>query len=204
MAADGDCHHLCKLMAPVRHRWSINDVIGGIRYTVMPSDCSPMRFGIRSSGRQHSLKCAKGKRCRSVCTVVQQEEVESIPASSYECTIVYCVFRVETKYGYITINRNLKLDVIRFADDLVLLATSEDDLQWITNQGLKQGCPLSRCLFNIYINALIKDWEIDLATHFMIDNKPLKTLLYADDVIILANTEDNLQMNRSLQKGDKS
>ncbi|KAJ4451170.1 hypothetical protein ANN_02612, partial [Periplaneta americana] len=48
MAADGDCHHLCKLMAPVRHRWSINDVIGGIRNTVMPSDCSPMRFGIRS------------------------------------------------------------------------------------------------------------------------------------------------------------
>ncbi|KAJ4446830.1 hypothetical protein ANN_13528 [Periplaneta americana] len=41
MAADGDCHHLCKLMAPVRHRWSINDVIGGIRNTVMPSDCSP-------------------------------------------------------------------------------------------------------------------------------------------------------------------
>ncbi|KAJ4446719.1 hypothetical protein ANN_13416 [Periplaneta americana] len=38
------------------------------------------------------------------------------------------------------------------------------------------------------------DWEIDLATHFMIDNKPLNTLLYADDVIILANTEDNLQM----------
>ncbi|KAJ4446738.1 hypothetical protein ANN_13435 [Periplaneta americana] len=28
-------------MAPVRHRWSINDVIGGIRNTVMPSDCSP-------------------------------------------------------------------------------------------------------------------------------------------------------------------
>ncbi|KAJ4434719.1 hypothetical protein ANN_23287 [Periplaneta americana] len=28
-------------MAPVRHRWSINDVIGGIRNTVIPSDCSP-------------------------------------------------------------------------------------------------------------------------------------------------------------------
>ncbi|KAJ4425746.1 hypothetical protein ANN_27942 [Periplaneta americana] len=48
MAADGACHHLCKLMAQVRHRWSINDVIGGIRNTVMPSDCSPVRFGIRS------------------------------------------------------------------------------------------------------------------------------------------------------------
>ncbi|KAJ4449704.1 hypothetical protein ANN_01108 [Periplaneta americana] len=35
MAADGDCHHLCKLMAPVLHRWSINDVIGGIRNTMV-------------------------------------------------------------------------------------------------------------------------------------------------------------------------
>ncbi|KAJ4450351.1 hypothetical protein ANN_01772 [Periplaneta americana] len=41
MATDGDCHYLWKLMAPVQHRWSINDVIGGIRNTVMPSDCSP-------------------------------------------------------------------------------------------------------------------------------------------------------------------
>ncbi|KAJ4431957.1 hypothetical protein ANN_20566 [Periplaneta americana] len=48
MAADGDCHHLCKLMAPVRHRWSISDVIVEIRNTVMPSDCSALRFGIRS------------------------------------------------------------------------------------------------------------------------------------------------------------
>ncbi|KAJ4436380.1 hypothetical protein ANN_19012 [Periplaneta americana] len=33
MAADGDCHHLCKLMEPVRHRWSISDVIVEIRNT---------------------------------------------------------------------------------------------------------------------------------------------------------------------------
>ncbi|KAJ4448138.1 hypothetical protein ANN_10150 [Periplaneta americana] len=51
-------------------------------------------------GRQHSLKCAKGKRCRSVCTVVQQEEVESIPASSYECTIsALCFPRTSTIRG---------------------------------------------------------------------------------------------------------
>ncbi|KAJ4443116.1 hypothetical protein ANN_04766 [Periplaneta americana] len=45
------------------------------------------------SSRQHSLKCAKGKRSHPVCPVVQQEEVESIPASSYECTMVHCVLR---------------------------------------------------------------------------------------------------------------
>ncbi|KAJ4445489.1 hypothetical protein ANN_07297 [Periplaneta americana] len=59
MAADGDCHHLCKLMAPVRHRWSINDVIGGIRNTVMPSDCSPeLAEGLKSQpGKLYALKC---------------------------------------------------------------------------------------------------------------------------------------------------
>ncbi|KAJ4444090.1 hypothetical protein ANN_05879 [Periplaneta americana] len=46
-----------------------------------------------SSGHQHSLKCAKGKRSRPVCTVVHQEEIESIPTSSYECTMVHCVLR---------------------------------------------------------------------------------------------------------------
>ncbi|KAJ4436976.1 hypothetical protein ANN_17108 [Periplaneta americana] len=56
MAADGDCHHLCKLMAPVRHRWSINDVIGGIRNTVMPSDCSPNYL---SANFDYSTRCRR-------------------------------------------------------------------------------------------------------------------------------------------------
>ncbi|KAJ4430319.1 hypothetical protein ANN_22532 [Periplaneta americana] len=38
--------------------------------------------GCSDSGRQHSLKCARGKRSRPVCPVVQQEEIESIPAST--------------------------------------------------------------------------------------------------------------------------
>ncbi|KAJ4431040.1 hypothetical protein ANN_19633 [Periplaneta americana] len=52
------------------------------------------------SGRQHWLKCAKGKRCRPVCTAVQQEKVQSILASSYECTMVHCVLRgCESEFG---------------------------------------------------------------------------------------------------------
>ncbi|KAJ4429791.1 hypothetical protein ANN_21995 [Periplaneta americana] len=43
------------------------------------------------SGRQHLLKWIKSKRSNVLCPVVQQEEVESIPASSYECTIVQCL-----------------------------------------------------------------------------------------------------------------
>ncbi|KAJ4447279.1 hypothetical protein ANN_09283 [Periplaneta americana] len=49
MAADGYCHYFCKLMEPVRQRCSISDVIVEIRNIVMPSDCSALRFGIRST-----------------------------------------------------------------------------------------------------------------------------------------------------------
>ncbi|KAJ4445194.1 hypothetical protein ANN_06995 [Periplaneta americana] len=33
MADDGYCHHLCKLMEPVRYQWSISDIIVEIRNT---------------------------------------------------------------------------------------------------------------------------------------------------------------------------
>ncbi|KAJ4444245.1 hypothetical protein ANN_06036 [Periplaneta americana] len=74
------------------------------------------------SGRQHSLKCAMGKRCRPVCTVVQQEEVESIHASSYECTIVQCVLRgfgsksrKNKVYDYVR-NGNIKIGNLSFEE----------------------------------------------------------------------------------------
>ncbi|KAJ4439769.1 hypothetical protein ANN_07897 [Periplaneta americana] len=70
MAADGDCRHLCTLMAPVRHRWSINDVIGGIRNTtVMPSDCSPPVKGLdRPAGCWTHAHMSKQK-----WTIIQSE-----------------------------------------------------------------------------------------------------------------------------------
>ncbi|KAJ4427570.1 hypothetical protein ANN_25218 [Periplaneta americana] len=52
-----------------------------------------LQVPVSNSGRQHSLKCAMGTWCRPARTVMQQGEIESIPASSYESTIVQCVFR---------------------------------------------------------------------------------------------------------------
>ncbi|KAJ4438258.1 hypothetical protein ANN_14197 [Periplaneta americana] len=66
MAADGDCHHLCMLMAPVRHRWSISDSIGEIRNIVMPSDCLALRFGIRSLRRSMDGVKLRGEFCLPV------------------------------------------------------------------------------------------------------------------------------------------
>jgi hypothetical protein len=60
------------------------------------------------------------------------------------------------------------------------------------NIGLKQGCTLSPLLFNIYVNSLIEKVEnadigVDVGT-----NK-LSMLLYADDIVLLADSQDKLQ-----------
>jgi hypothetical protein len=62
------------------------------------------------------------------------------------------------------------------------------------NKGVRQSCPLSPTLFNTYLDEIITKWQ----THDKIGiklskNQHLSTLLFADDQVIVADTEDNLQ-----------
>ncbi|KAJ4445601.1 hypothetical protein ANN_12283 [Periplaneta americana] len=91
MAADGDCHHLCKLMAPVRHRWSINDVIGGIRNTVMPSDCSP--------NIKRKRKCAAADLLLLDLLVAHQWRIPLLIRARSSCKQTNLVQRNETSAG---------------------------------------------------------------------------------------------------------
>ena len=58
--------------------------------------------------------------------------------------------------------------------------------------GLKQGCLLSPLLFNLYIEDLIRDMKL-LNIGIEIEGEKICILLYADDVILIANTEEDLQ-----------
>ena len=58
--------------------------------------------------------------------------------------------------------------------------------------GLKQGCLLSPLLFNLYIDDLIRDMNL-LNIGIKIDDEKICILLYADDVILIADTEEDLQ-----------
>jgi len=65
--------------------------------------------------------------------------------------------------------------------------------EWFNvNTGLRQGCSLSTVLFNLFINdlaALVKGLHkgVDIGTEYV------SILLYADDIVLIAENEDDLQ-----------
>ena len=62
------------------------------------------------------------------------------------------------------------------------------------NIGVRQGCPLSPTLFNVYLDEIMTKWQKQDITGIKLSkNQQLSTLLFADDQVITADTEDNLQ-----------
>ena len=59
--------------------------------------------------------------------------------------------------------------------------------------GVRQGDSLSPTFFSLYINELAKD-IISLNLGIKIGNRNISILLYADDMVLLAKNEDDLQM----------
>jgi transcription initiation factor TFIIIB Brf1 subunit/transcription initiation factor TFIIB len=65
---------------------------------------------------------------------------------------------------------------------------------------------LSPTLFNIYLDKIITTWQKQDITKIKFSkNQQLSTLLFADDQVIIADTEDNLQkavhkLNRIITK----
>jgi hypothetical protein len=68
----------------------------------------------------------------------------------------------------------------------------------VTNQGVKQGCPLSPALFNIYLDAAVNEWQSHLVTHFKLRKWTLNMLMFADDQVIFAKSENDLQFATQL------
>jgi len=63
----------------------------------------------------------------------------------------------------------------------------------VITQGVRQGCPISPVLFNLYLDEVIKKWLRKLKTSKYFKELIFNTLLFADDQFIISNTQDNLQ-----------
>ena len=59
---------------------------------------------------------------------------------------------------------------------------------------MRQGCLFSPVLFNLYIDEIIHLWLKELKSDKHFKELPFNTLLFADDQIILSNSENNLQI----------
>jgi hypothetical protein len=63
----------------------------------------------------------------------------------------------------------------------------------VMTQGVRQGCPLSPVLFNLYFDEVIRIWLQKLKTSKYFKELIFNTLLFADDQFIIYDTDDNLQ-----------
>ena len=62
------------------------------------------------------------------------------------------------------------------------------------NKGVRQRCGLSPVLFHIYINKIIQEFKTAIKKGIQLNNRKLvNTILYADDQILMATLEDDLQ-----------
>ncbi len=62
------------------------------------------------------------------------------------------------------------------------------------NQEIRQGCPHSPTLFNIYMDVIIKKWLMTFNEVFKINNVEIPTLIFADDQLIIGKSEHETQI----------
>ena len=119
----------------------------------------------------------------------------------------FCAF-IDFKKAYDSINRDIlwhKLEHFKLNNKLlgaiksiyknVLCSVKLNGFltDWFgVKSGLKRGCSLSPVLFNLYINDLALKINA-LGKGIKIDDESISILLYADDVVLLAENETDLQ-----------
>ena len=61
----------------------------------------------------------------------------------------------------------------------------------LIKRGVRQGCVLSPCLFNLYTETIFRHIEDSKGVTF--GGTQINNLRYADDTVLLADSEENLQ-----------
>ena len=73
----------------------------------------------------------------------------------------------------------------------------EDELTecFEVRQGVRQGCPLSPWLFNVFLDMVAREARAQFNGGVRLDKCTMQLLMFADDTVLLDETEEDLQHN---------
>jgi TusA-related sulfurtransferase len=81
-----------------------------------------------------------------------------------------------------------------YEHNLIAVRLQAETSEWKTiNCGVRQGYSLSPLLFVIYMNKIIQKWKVTRHDNIPVNRKVnIGTMLFADDQVLLAKSEDDL------------
>ena len=82
-----------------------------------------------------------------------------------------------------------------YADQEAIVRTGHGTTHWFqTGKGLRQGCILSPCLFNLYTKYIMRNTGLEEAqAGIKIAGRNINNLRYADDTILMEESEEELK-----------
>ena len=82
-----------------------------------------------------------------------------------------------------------------YAGQEVTVSTGHGTTDWFQiGKGVLQGCILSRCLFNLYANYIMRNIRLDEAqAGIKVAGRNINNLRYADNTTLMAESEEELK-----------
>ena len=82
-----------------------------------------------------------------------------------------------------------------YAGQEAIVRTIHGTMDWFKiGKGVRQGCILSSCLFNLYADNIIRNAGLDESqTGFKRARRNINSLRYADDTTLMAESEEELK-----------
>ena len=82
-----------------------------------------------------------------------------------------------------------------YAGQEATVGTGHGTTDWfLIGKGVRQGCILSPCLFNVYAEYVIRNaWLDEAQARIKIAGRNISNLRYADDTTLMAESEEELK-----------